>query len=66
MIFILLSVVKESHALPTHYDLRDLGRVASVKHRWSFAALGAMESNCLIQNLGVNPAEWLDEKILHV
>ena len=66
IIFILLSVIKESHALPSRYNLYELGRAASVKNRWSFVILGAMESNCLTQNLGVNSAEWLDEKILHV
>ena len=43
MIFILLSVVKESRALPSRYDLRELGRVTSIKNRWSFAALGVKE-----------------------
>ena len=43
MIFILLSVVKESHAMPSRYNLYELGRVVSVKNRWTFAALGVKE-----------------------
>ena len=43
MIFILLSVIKESHALSSRYNLRDLGQVTNVKNRWSFAALGVKE-----------------------
>ncbi len=60
ILFIIL-LVRESHALPSRYDLRELGRVTSVKHQgipgpcWAFAALGAMESNWLTQNLGGNP-----------
>ena len=62
IIFIVLSVVKESHAMPTHYDLRDLGQVTSVKHCWTFAALGAIESNWLTQNLGETPEKYLTKK----
>ena len=41
----------EGYALPSRYDLRDYGRISSVKNQgipgpcWAFAALGAMESN---------------------
>ena len=50
-----------AYALPSRYDLRDYGRVTSIKNQgvpgpcWAFAALGAMESNYLTQNLGKNP-----------
>ncbi|MBQ7155398.1 MAG: hypothetical protein IJR85_07600 [Synergistaceae bacterium] len=48
-------------ALPSRYDLRDYGRVTGIKNQgvpgpcWAFAALGAMESNYLTQNLGKEP-----------
>ena len=60
MIF-LLTAVTSSYALPSKYDLRELGRITSVKHQgipgpcWAFAALGAMESNWLTQGLGKSP-----------
>lgn len=57
MMFFLLTV-SESYGLPSRYDLRDYGRITSVKNQgipgscWAFAALGAMESNWLTQGLG--------------
>ena len=61
-VLLLLSVMTvQAEALPSKYDLRALGRVTSVKNQgisgpcWSFAALGAMESNYLTQNLGGTP-----------
>ena len=54
----------EADTLPSHYDLRDYGRVTSVKDQGRFAvcgvfaAYGAMESNYLTQGLdsaGKNP-----------
>ena len=57
----LLMTAGESYALPPKYDLRELGRITSVKHQgipgpcWAFAALGAMESNWLTQGLGKVP-----------
>ena len=50
----------ECYALPSRYDLRDYGRVTSIKNQgipgpcWAFAALGAMESNYLTQNLNTD------------
>ena len=47
-------------ALPTRYDLREHGRITSVKNQgvpgpcWAFAALGAMESNYLTQKLNAD------------
>lgn len=49
----LLLAVSRAEALPSKYDLRELGRVTPVKNQgipgpcWAFAALGAMESNYL-------------------
>ena len=57
----LLTAVNFAEALPSKYDLRDYGRITSVKNQgipgpcWAFAALGAMESNWLTQNLGKTP-----------
>ena len=51
------------YALPARYDLRDYGRVTSIKNQgvpgpcWAFAALGAMESNYLTQKLNTNGKE---------
>ncbi len=45
-------------SLPSKYDLRDYGRLTPVKNQnpygtcWSFASLGALESNALTQGLG--------------
>ena len=61
MMTFLLLTVNFAEALPSKYDLRDYGRITSVKNQgipgpcWSFAALGAMESNWLTQNLGKTP-----------
>ncbi len=44
--------------LPEKFDLRELGKITSVKNQgipgpcWAFSALGACESNFLMQNLG--------------
>ncbi|MBQ9389606.1 MAG: hypothetical protein IJU07_05470, partial [Synergistaceae bacterium] len=57
-IFLTFLLMSEAEALPSRYDLRELGRITPVKHQgipgpcWSFAALGAMESNWLTQGLG--------------
>ena len=56
----LMVCASEVYALPAKYDLRDYGRISSVKNQgipgpcWAFAALGAMESNYLTQNLSGN------------
>ena len=48
VVIISLLCVSVSNALPSRYDLRDYGRVSSVKNQgipgpcWVFAALGAM------------------------
>ena len=61
MMIFLLTAVNFAEALPSKYDLRDYGRITSVKNQgipgpcWAFAALGAMESNWLTQNLGKTP-----------
>ncbi len=58
---LLLVMAFQAEALPSKYDLRALGRITSVKNQgisgpcWAFAALGAMESNYLTQNLGGTP-----------
>lgn len=50
----------ECYALPSRYDLRDYGRISSIKNQgvpgpcWAFAALGAMESNYLTQKLNTD------------
>ena len=57
----LMLCVSEGYALPSRYDLRDYGRISSVKNQgipgpcWAFAALGAMESYWLTQGLGKTP-----------
>ena len=56
----LMLCVSECYALPARYDLRDYGRVSPIKNQgipgpcWAFAALGAMESNYLTQNLNAD------------
>ena len=56
-----LLTVNLAEALPSHYDLRELNRITSVKHQgipgpcWAFAAMGAMESNWLTKGLGKVP-----------
>ncbi len=61
MSLIILFVVENmANALPSHYDLRDYGRVTSVKNQgipgpcWAFAAVGAMESNYITQKLNTD------------
>ena len=62
-VIMLLLCVSVSHALPSRYDLRDYGRVTSIKNQgipgpcWAFAALGAMESNYLTQKLNADGKE---------
>ncbi|MBQ7544052.1 MAG: hypothetical protein IJT02_03825 [Synergistaceae bacterium] len=57
----LMVFAAEGEALPSRYDLRELGRVTPVRNQgvpgpcWAFAALGAMESNYLTQKLGKAP-----------
>ena len=59
VIFLFLFPIKID-ALPISYDLRDWGRVSSVKNQgipgpcWAFAAIGALESNYLTQKLNVD------------
>ncbi|MBQ7169558.1 MAG: hypothetical protein IJR63_06620 [Synergistaceae bacterium] len=61
VMMILLLTVNAAYGLPSRYDLRDYGRMTSVKSQgipgpcWAFAALGAMESNWLTQKLGKVP-----------
>ena len=56
-ILIVLLLTTSAEALPSHYDLREMGFITSVKNQgipgpcWAFAALGAMESNYLVQRL---------------
>ena len=56
-LLIILIFAGECFALPSKYDLRDYGRISSVKHQgvpgpcWAFAALSACESNYLTQKL---------------
>lgn len=61
LVVILLSLfVNKAHALPSRYDLRDYGKITSVRNQgipgpcWAFAALGSCESNYLMQNLHTN------------
>ena len=60
VILILLFCVSEASAIPSSYDLRDYGRITSVKHQgipgpcWAFAAMAACESNYLTQNLNTD------------
>lgn len=57
---LILLCVKNAEAFPARYDLRDYGRITSVKNQgipgpcWAFAALAAMESNYLTQKLNTN------------
>ena len=54
------SMIHASAVLPSQYDLRDYGHITSIKNQnpygtcWAFAAVGAIESNYLVQNPGVN------------
>lgn len=57
----LMVCASEGHAaLPSRYDLREHGRITSVKNQgipgpcWAFAALGAMESNYLTKKLNAD------------
>ena len=58
--FMILCSGSSAYSLPSQYDLRDYGRITSVKNQgipgpcWAFAALGAMESNYLTQNLNAD------------
>ncbi|MBQ9389605.1 MAG: hypothetical protein IJU07_05465 [Synergistaceae bacterium] len=58
LIMFLMLTVKSAESLPERYDLRDYGRITSVKNQGklaacgTFASLGAMESNYLTQGLG--------------
>ena len=58
LIIILLFQADISFALPESFDLRNYGKVTSVKNQgipgpcWAFSALGACESNFLMQNSG--------------
>ncbi len=58
MMIFLLSTFGTAYCQPARYDLREHGRITSVKHQgipgpcWAFAAIGAMESNWLTQNPG--------------
>ena len=61
ILFLLLCFeINKSEALPARYDLRDYGRITSVKNQgipgpcWAFAALAAMESNYLTQKLNTD------------
>lgn len=53
-------------ALPSKYDLRDEGRLTSVKDQglygfcWSFASIASMESNILTKNIGNATKDNLD------
>ena len=64
VIVILASLrLTRAFALPVSYDLRDYGRVTSIKNQgipgpcWSFAAITALESNYLTQKLNTNGKE---------
>lgn len=54
----LLCLCELGEAMPSRYDLRELGRITPVKNQgipgpcWAFASLGAMESSWLTQNPG--------------
>ena len=54
------SMVHDSAALPSQYDLRDYGHITSIRNQnpygtcWAFASVGAIESNYLVQNPRVN------------
>ena len=60
IILLFLLCVCTAEALPSRYDLRDDGRITSVKNQgipgpcWAFACVAAMESNSLTQNLNAN------------
>ncbi len=61
MMIFLLSTFDTAYCQPVRYDLRELGRITSVKDQGNlsvcgtFAALGAMESNWLTQGFGKAP-----------
>lgn len=58
---LILSAASCAEAFPARYDLRDYGRITSVKNQgipgpcWAFASIAAMESNWLTQKLGKTP-----------
>lgn len=59
-LFMILCSCSSAYSLPSRYDLRDYGRITSVKNQgipgpcWAFAALGAMESSYLTQGLNTD------------
>lgn len=61
IVVLMLVMVSRVEALPSRYDLRDYDRITPIRNQgipgpcWAFAALGAMESNYLTQNLGGTP-----------
>ena len=60
VIFLALSCNSHAEEIPSRYDLRDYGRISSVKNQgisgpcWAFAALASMESNYLTQKLNTD------------
>ena len=68
IIIILLFQTNISFAAPVSFDLRTQGKVTSIKNQgipgpcWAFSALGACESNFLMQNLG----EKIDLSEMHL
>ncbi len=61
LITFLIVSVNAGYSPPARYDLREHGRITSVKNQgipgpcWAFAAMGAMESNYLTKYPGKNP-----------
>ena len=60
ILILILCSSSYAQSLPSRYDLRDYGRITSIKNQgipgpcWAFAALGAMESNYLTQGLSTD------------